>query len=293
MKKLELSKLKIDDGTQPRCDIDESLVTDYAEEMKGGATFPPVVVFHDGAAYWLADGFHRTHAARRADIKSIQADIQDGTKRDAILYSVGANAAHGLRRTNADKHKAVMTLLQDEEWSKWSDREIARQCAVGHPMVGRLRKFILEQDTSMASERTFKHHKTGNTSTMNTENIGKTKQAAPDRARQIKYLADQGYRADQIADELQIGRRQIWAICKDYDIELPDKKMGKTRRIEVHRVVEETVNGLSGYAIGLQTINGELKDVSPDDAQAWADSIGESIKPINRLRKKLQEIANA
>jgi hypothetical protein len=29
-----------------------------------------------------------------------------------------ANAAHGQRRTNADKRKAVITLLEDAEWGR-------------------------------------------------------------------------------------------------------------------------------------------------------------------------------
>jgi len=34
---------------------------------------------------------------------------------DAVFNSVGANAEHGLRRTNADKRRAVLTLLNDDE----------------------------------------------------------------------------------------------------------------------------------------------------------------------------------
>ena len=36
--------------------------------------------------------------------------------------------AHGLRRSNADKRRAVLTLLNNEEWAKWSAREIAKAC---------------------------------------------------------------------------------------------------------------------------------------------------------------------
>ena len=35
-----------------------------------------------------------------------------------------------LGATNEDKRRAVMTLLADEEWGKWSDNEIARRCEV-------------------------------------------------------------------------------------------------------------------------------------------------------------------
>src|SRR5690606_22774478 len=58
----------------------------------------------------------------------------------AVLYAVGANAQHGLRRSKADKRRAVETLLLDSEWCQWSDREIARRCSVGHTLVANVRK---------------------------------------------------------------------------------------------------------------------------------------------------------
>ena len=62
-----------------------------------------------------------------------------GTRRDALFDAIGANASHGYRRTNADKRQAVLTLLNDAEWSKKSDRELARIAHVDPGMVGRLR----------------------------------------------------------------------------------------------------------------------------------------------------------
>lgn len=97
--------------------------------------FPPVVVFYDGQDYWLADGFHRVKAAEQAMYKSIAVDLRYGTRREAVLHSVGANAIHGLRLTPADKRRAVVRLLSDSEWSKWSNVEIARQCAVSEKLV--------------------------------------------------------------------------------------------------------------------------------------------------------------
>jgi hypothetical protein len=56
------------------------------------------------------------------------------------LHSLSINSTHGLPRTNADKRRAVSLLLADEEWSQWSDREIARQCQAGHALVSRMRR---------------------------------------------------------------------------------------------------------------------------------------------------------
>lgn len=140
MKKLLLNAIRIDGGTQSRVEINADVASEYADAIKGGAEFPPVIVFHDGADYWLADGFHRFHAHAKAGKASIPADVKAGTQRDAVLYSLGANCAHGLRRTNADKRKAVAAMLDDAEWSQWSDRKIAEACGVSQPFVSAMRK---------------------------------------------------------------------------------------------------------------------------------------------------------
>jgi hypothetical protein len=62
---LSLDAIRLDGGTQPRAGLDDALVQEYAEAPREGAAFPAVTVYYDGEAYWLADGFHRYHAASR------------------------------------------------------------------------------------------------------------------------------------------------------------------------------------------------------------------------------------
>lgn len=139
MKKINIKSIRIDGGTQSRVALNQGAVADYADVLADGADMPPVVLFHDGADYWLADGFHRFFAYRGAGRASIPADVRAGSQRDAVLFACGANSVHGLRRTNDDKRKAVQTLLDDSEWAQWSDREIAKQCGVSHPFVAAVR----------------------------------------------------------------------------------------------------------------------------------------------------------
>jgi ParB-like chromosome segregation protein Spo0J len=137
---LAIADLVVDDRIQARVNFDADAVNDYAEALENGATFPPVVVFHDGERHWLADGFHRVAAFKKAGREEIECDIRSGTQRDAILFAVGANSAHGLRRSNSDKRKAVSVLLEDPEWSQWTDREIARRCGVSNTFVSSMRR---------------------------------------------------------------------------------------------------------------------------------------------------------
>lgn len=136
---LNIKLIRIDGGTQSRASINQTVVDQYAEAIKDGSEFPAVRVYHDGNFYYLADGFHRYFAHLKAGKAGISAEVINGTLRDAILYSFGANALHGLQRTVDDKRKVVMTMLEDFEWTTWTDREIARQCHVSHPFVAQLR----------------------------------------------------------------------------------------------------------------------------------------------------------
>ena len=138
--KIKRDNISIDGGTQQREKIDPAVVAEYAESMRCGATFPPISVFFDGAQYWLADGFHRFFARGDIGDDDILCDVHQGTNRDALLFSAGANAVHGLRPTNADKRKSVMVLLGDEEWSHWTDSKISIHCKVTQPFVSKLRK---------------------------------------------------------------------------------------------------------------------------------------------------------
>ena len=174
MKNINIKTIHYNGGTQSRVEINQEIVAEYAEAIKGGAEFPPVVIFNDGVENWLADGFHRFHAHGQAGKTSIAADVRKGTERDAILFSLGANGQHGLRRTNADKRKAVMTILNDFNWSEMSGNKISEVCCVSIGFVSNVKASLLTVNSEKPKEVSFKT-KHGTVATMQTANIGKKK----------------------------------------------------------------------------------------------------------------------
>jgi ParB-like chromosome segregation protein Spo0J len=148
VKDLELAKIRIDGGTQPRTEINQDAIAEHRDGYELGEHRPPLDVFYDGAEYWLADGFHRWHGATAAKLETHPCTIHRGTQRDAILFSVGANAKHGLKRTNDDKRKAVLILLNDEEWGKKSQRWIAEKCGVSHQFVANMQGALSTVDNA-------------------------------------------------------------------------------------------------------------------------------------------------
>lgn len=138
--RIKLAEIRLDGGTQPRATLEESVIADYQEAITDGEKFPPVDLFFDGESYWLADGFHRVKATERAGLSDIDALIHMGTREDAQWFSYAANKAHGLRRSNADKQRAVQAALRHPEGAKKSDHLIAEHVGVDRQTVTNWRK---------------------------------------------------------------------------------------------------------------------------------------------------------
>jgi hypothetical protein len=147
---LGLGELRVDPELQQRAAIDPDTVRDYADAIKAGVQLPALVAFEDsedpGRGCWLADGFHRQLAYREAGVLEVLVDLRRGTRRDALRHSIGANDSHGLRRTRADKRRAVTTALADAEWSQLSDRELAEMTGTSHTFVGIVRRELAEPE---------------------------------------------------------------------------------------------------------------------------------------------------
>lgn len=139
IERIALDSILLSGECQLRSGIVQDVVDDYAALLIAGVDLPPVTVFADGRDTFLADGYHRHAAHKKLGHLTIVADLRSGTQRDAVLFSLGANKEHGLRRTNADKRRVVERMLADDEWSRWSDRAIAQHCGVSHVLVASVR----------------------------------------------------------------------------------------------------------------------------------------------------------
>lgn len=172
------------EGTQTRAELNEVVISEYAEAYEQGIELPPIEVYFDQESYWLADGFHRLRAAQQIGRDTITANVHPGNQRNALLAAFGSNETHGLRRTNTDRRNAVRIMLQDSEWSQWSDRDLAERCMVSHTFVNRLRHELNQAKEQPVKEEKRKYQRAGKTQTMRTENIGAGKQRSQAEPRQ-------------------------------------------------------------------------------------------------------------
>lgn len=142
---LKLDEITLIEGNHARSKINQKQVSHYAALMKDGAVFPPVIVF--GEENILSDGWHRYYATKQNKGKEIMAERKPGGAREARLYSYEANN-HGLPPTPKERIANATFMLQDQEWSEWSDAKIARHCGLDRTTVWRLRKSVAKQQIS-------------------------------------------------------------------------------------------------------------------------------------------------
>jgi hypothetical protein len=271
--KLKLTEVKLDSDLQARAALNETVVQEYTEVIREGGVMPPVTVFHDGTQYHLADGWHRYFAHKSAGFAEIDADIKEGTRRDAILYSVSANDKHGLRRSNADKRKAVLVLLEDFEWSEWNDVKIATQCGVSSMFVGKLRKEINgdEVPAQRIVKRGDKEYK------MDVAKIGK-----PTIESDVPVEDDEYYEEDKL-EEMATEFKAIAERNEELEAKLAVKLMDGTpeEKKQAQAIIEE-------QAERIKSLEAQVKGLTAS-RDSYQLKNAELLKQVNYWKKQAQK----
>ena len=291
MKKLNLLAIRIDGGTQSRVALDQTVVTEYSEHMKDGDQFPPITVFHDGSDYWLADGFHRYFATKANGLVSIEAEVKEGTQRDAILYSLGSHRNRGLNFNFEDKRSIIKRLLEDEEWGKWTNAQIAKHVGVSKMTVGRIKQ-QLEEDGKIPQSDTKKYvDRHGNESEINTSNLGKkktkegkTKEPKETKEKPAKTIPE-APKLDQ-DDRIQELRNTIDELATENTL-LKDKiAVGQWDATEIEKIdAEELIADLRKQINVLELDNKALRD----SRDIFQNKNAELLKTVKALQAKLKK----
>ena len=78
----------------------------------------------------------------------------------ALLGKIAKQTAHGSRRTEVDRERAVTRLLQDPKWNQRSDRWVGEHARVDDEYVKKIRK-QLEKQAELERFRKDKHSTAG------------------------------------------------------------------------------------------------------------------------------------
>jgi len=114
-------------------------ISEYRAGYRAEENVPPLEVFEVEGELLIVDGFHRYEAAIRAGVATLPVNVVgEGTMGEAIREALRKNHRHGVRRTQADKRKAVEMALALNDGM--SNRAIKRLCGVSHTFVANVRK---------------------------------------------------------------------------------------------------------------------------------------------------------
>jgi hypothetical protein len=263
--RVQLTKIRLDGGTQPRKEIDEPMVQHYTEVLlEGKDKFPPIDLWFDGKAYWPSDGFHRFHAHKRAGFTDIEANINQGTKRDAFLACLKANGKHGKPRSPDERRYVVQLALEDIELGEKSDAEIALICDVSSMTVGRVRK-------ALGLEKTMRIDKNG-------RKVDVSKSGRP-----IAPPPEPEYTEEDKLHELAIEHTALAeenAKLKD-QLAIRSLPVSEKARTEVQQTIEELREQVKELEFQLRTMTQSRNEFQSKNA--------EMIKQVNYWKKRAEK----
>src|SRR5215212_737729 len=90
MLRLRIADLLATAPVDPEADLDAARVERYVEML---GDLPPVVVFNTPEGLLLVDGYHRVAAARRCGLETVEAEVRNGSRQDALRYAATVGAA--------------------------------------------------------------------------------------------------------------------------------------------------------------------------------------------------------
>jgi transposase len=149
---INIHQIRRDGGTQPRGLLDEDHINDLLVSLKSGAKLEEILVYYDGENYWLTDGYHRLAATIRYGKDKIRANIRQGTLEEAQWHSFSVNQHNVLKRSNADKQRAIIGALKHCYGYSKSNTDIARHCGVDEKTVRIWRSSLEESGEIQKSE---------------------------------------------------------------------------------------------------------------------------------------------
>ena len=147
---LTLRSIHVLDDIQPRSDLNNQVVEEYAtlyREAEGDDPLPPIDVFQVQGQHYVSDGFHRLEAATRAKRKALACHVYAGSQQEAMRHGAFANLKRGLAYSHGDRQRILERLLQDPDVSQRSDRAMARDLGISHVTVGRARHRLAVEAT--------------------------------------------------------------------------------------------------------------------------------------------------
>ncbi len=243
----------------------------------------------------ILDGRHRYKACSELGVEC-RLRPYEGDDPHGFVVSMNIHRRH---LTTPQRRELIAALLKATPMK--SDRDIAETARSSHHTVAQVR-------TKLETGGQIAHHakrvgRDGKEQAA-TKDAGLTKQqiarrnAKPreQRVQEIRALTAEGNNVEQIADKFGIDVGRVRKIINESHIEVAPHTMSKRgSRGNVPtaaRVIEETVNHLTGCVQGLRLIRGQPLNMTAERAaELWREA-RDAMKAINAVLDKLREVAH-
>jgi len=109
-----------------------------------------------------------------------------------------------------------------------------------------------------------------------------------EKLEKIREMAAVGAIAEQIAAEIGISEKRTRLLARKAGIQLADTFIGKHRRLDVNRIIEQIVISAESWTIGSELINARLDEVDMSRIEGWISRLRSATSAVNGLIKKLE-----
>jgi hypothetical protein len=111
-----------------------------------------------------------------------------------------------------------------------------------------------------------------------------------ERIEQIRELAKRGYHDTQIAAEIGVGADRVNGLAIEAGIVLPHRLIGNRHRIDVNRVVEETVIAAEGFTSTIELIAGKTGELDISKVNDWIESLDTARATLGKIIRILKGV---
>lgn len=277
--KIEIKAIRTDGGTQVRAQLVQSQVEEYASQMREGDEFPPLDVFHDGAEYWLADGFHRFFAQKSNGLLEVECTVHQGTVRDALWFAIAANNNRGLDLSPKDRRANAERCLRDEEWGKLSYTEIGKHVGLSKMTISRIAREIFpekQNDVKVVKRQDGTEYKVD--TSKNKGRKPKVEESQPEETPDIPAYTED--------DRLEDAKTQILELEEEVNKLRDVVAIGQWDATEIEKIdIQETVEELRRQNKLLEIDNAALRD----SRDMYQNRCSELLRQVKALQAKLKK----
>lgn len=119
----EIAALVVLPEMQLRAKTDPGTIKRYAQAMRSGVEFPPILAADLDGAFILVDGFHRVAAMQSLGIRQTPADVRPvSTLEDARWLAARANLTHGLPLKAGERREVFRAYVRASQHRRGGKR---------------------------------------------------------------------------------------------------------------------------------------------------------------------------